>query len=175
KADVLPIQIFHLFIHLLSGLGVYFIICSLYPKTGSLNIPSLIGYTVYLFNPATLWFQSNVYMSDMFVQVFFVWAVAVCVRLLMNEHSMLSKLMYLLLLCFAMVYTSWLGIFFCLSAVILIFRGKLLFSLALIEILLTALVLGIGIAFLQYARIAGMENLKEELLCRFGERSSFYN
>ena len=174
KVDVLPLQVFHLFIHFLCGIGVFLIISNLYPKEYELNIPAIVAYAVYLFNPATLWFQSNVYMSDMMVQLPFVFAVLVCTKMLLYEHHLLKRAVVLLLLCFAMVYTSWLGIFFCIAAVILIFRGKLFFSLAIIEILFTAVVLGAGIAFLQYSKIAGLDNFKEELSCRFLQRSSFH-
>ncbi len=174
KADVLPLQVFHLFIHFLCGVGVFLIVSNLYPKENELNFAAILAYAVYLFNPATLWFQSNVYMSDMVVQLPFIFAVLVCTKMLLYEHHLLKRALILLLLCFSMVYTSWLGVFFCIAAVILIFRGKLMFSLALIEILFTALVLGLGIAFLQYSKIAGIENLKEELACRFAQRSSIH-
>lgn len=174
KTNVLPLQVFHLFVHFLCGVGIYLIVSNLYPKEHELNIASIVAYAVYLFNPATLWFQSNVYMSDMMVQLPFVFAVLVCTKMLLYEHHLLKRSLVLLLLCFAMVYTSWLGIFFCIAAVILIFRGKLFFSLALIEILFTAVVLGAGIAFLQYSKIAGLDSFKEELACRFTQRSSFH-
>jgi len=175
KANVLPLQWFHVFVHLLCGLGVYLLIHFLYFKPDIINIPALIACAVYLFNPATLWFQSNVYMSDMFVQLFFVWAVVVCVPLMKRQQNMFLKILLLFLLCFSMVYTSWLGIFFCVVAVVLCFRGNLLLSLALIEIFVTSLALGLAITYLQYARIAGIEALKEEWFCRFNQRSSFGN
>lgn len=174
KANVLPLQVFNLLIHALCAVGVFLIVGCLYPKENELNFPAIAAYAVYLFNPASLWFQSNVYMSDMMVQLPFVFAVLVCTKMLLYEHHLLKRSIILLLLCFAMVYTSWLGVFFCIATVILIFRGKLMFSLALIEILFTALVLGLGIAFLQYSKIAGIENLKEELACRFAQRSSLH-
>jgi hypothetical protein len=175
KTDVLPLQLFHVSIHLLCAYGVYLLIHILYYKPGIINIPALMACTVYLFNPATLWFQSNVYMSDMVVQLFFVWAVVICVPLLKRRQNMFIKTLLLFVLCFAMVYTSWLGVFFCIVAVILCFRGQLLVSLALIEIFVTSLVLALAITYLQYARIAGVDALKEEWLCRFNQRSSFGN
>jgi hypothetical protein len=175
KADVLPIQLFHVFVHLLCAFGVYLLIHFLYFKPDTINIPALISCAVYLFNPATLWFQGNVYMSDMFVQLFFVWAVVICVPLMKRQQNIFLKILLLFLLCFAMVYTSWLGVFFCIVAVVLCFRGQLLLSLALIEIFVTSLALGLAITYLQYARIAGIEALKEEWLCRFNQRSSFGN
>lgn len=173
RTDVLPIQLFHVAVHLLCGFGVYLLIHILYYKPATVNLPALIAAATYLFNPATLWFQSNVYMSDMLVQLFFVWAVMICVPLLKRPRHIFIKTLLLFLLCFCMVYTSWLGVFFCIVAIILCFRGKLLLSLALIEIFLTSMVLALAITYLQYVRIAGIDALKEEWWCRFNHRSSF--
>jgi hypothetical protein len=175
KVNVLPLQLFNIFFSLLCALGVYFIIYFLHYKPDIINIPALIGAGVYLFNPAVLWFQGNVYMSDMFVQFFFVYAVLICVLIMKRQQNMFVKMLLLFFLSFCMVYTSWLGVFFCVATVILCIRGNFLLSLALIEILITSLVLGLAITYLQYARIAGIEVLKEEWLCRFNQRSSFGN
>lgn len=174
KADVLPLQIIHLLINLLSAFTIFLIIRTLFPNSDSIHFSATIAFALYLFNPATLWFQSNVYMSDMLVQLPFIWAIWICVHILMEEHELLKPVLLLFIFCFIMVYTSWLGIFFCVSAVLLIFRGKFLLSLALLEILITALILGLGIAFIQYAKIAGLDNLKTELAHRFLDRSSFH-
>lgn len=174
KADVIPLQILHLLINALSALFIFLIVATLFPKNDTFHFSATMAFAIYLFNPATLWFQSNVYMSDMLVQLPFVAAIWVCVHILMKEHELIKPVFLLFLLCFTMVYTSWLGIFFCVAAVLLIFRGKFLLSLALLEVLITALILGLGIAFLQYAKIAGLNSLKEELAHRFSERSSFH-
>jgi hypothetical protein len=175
KVAVLPLQIFNLLLHFVSALGIFLIINTLYKKPiNEFNIPAIVGFTVYLFNPATLWFQSNVYMSDMVVQLPFIYAVFICAKMMMYERHLIKNSLLLLIVCFAMVYTSWLGIFFCLSALILMLRSKLLLSLTLVEVLLTALALGLGLTFLQYAKIAGIANFKTEMLCRFNDRSSFH-
>jgi len=174
KASVPAIQLYNMFLHFICAVTVFFIVAGLYKKEEAINLPAIIAFAVYLFNPATLWFQGNVYMSDMMVQLPFVLAVLVVTKMLLYEHHLLKMSMWLLLCCFIMVYTSWLGIFFCITLLLLMFRGKLFMSLALVEIIITALTLGLGITFLQYSKIAGMENLKEELWCRFAQRSSFH-
>ena len=76
KPDVLPLQLLNLFIHLLCGTGVFLILSNLFSNSEKrLSIPALAGYAAYLFSPATLWFHSNVYMSDMLVQLFFIYGV----------------------------------------------------------------------------------------------------
>lgn len=175
KVDVLPLQVFNLILHFISAFGIFLIVNTLYKKPiNEVNVPAITGFMFYLFNPATLWFQGNVFMSDMVVQLPFIYAVFICTKMLMYEHHLLKNSLLLLLCCFAMVYTSWLGIFFCVSTLILMFRSRLLFSITLLEILLSALVLGLGITFLQYAKIAGIENFKSEMFCRFNDRSSFH-
>ncbi|MBK8500068.1 MAG: hypothetical protein IPL52_14910 [Flavobacteriales bacterium] len=82
--NALGLQLFNLLFHLLTAIALYLIVRELL-TVGSL-VPSgveapLFAAVLYLFMPASLWFHSNVYMSDMFVQNGWVWHILVVLRM----------------------------------------------------------------------------------------------
>jgi hypothetical protein len=70
--NALGLQLFNLFFHLLTAIALYLIVRELLASASASNAP-LFAALLYLFMPAPLWFHSNVYMSDMFVQNAWVW------------------------------------------------------------------------------------------------------
>jgi hypothetical protein len=75
--NALGLQLFNLLFHLTTAIGLYFIVREL-QREG--NAP-LFAALLYLFMPAPLWFHSNVYMSDLFVQNAWVWHLLVVLRM----------------------------------------------------------------------------------------------
>src|SRR5881394_4054016 len=69
--SVLALQVLNLALHLISGIFVYFILKALL-KSESRVYPAIFAFVFYIFSPETLWFQANVYMSDMFAQPLFI-------------------------------------------------------------------------------------------------------
>jgi hypothetical protein len=67
RPDVTSLQIINYFLHFLAAIFVYFNVCllSFNRARSHLHIPSFIAFCFYVFAPPTLWFQGNVYMSDM--------------------------------------------------------------------------------------------------------------
>ncbi|MGB1247831.1 MAG: ArnT family glycosyltransferase [Chitinophagales bacterium] len=178
KPTVLSIQIFHLCINFLTALFVYFIICLLGQQKplGKVYISALIGFIVYLFNPAVLWFQCNTYMSDMLVHFFFVLGVYTMLKLLMRKRFFSPKylIIYAIVL-FLMIYTSWLGLFFAFS----VFVYSLL-KLRFEKVFLPLVFITMGITFFslalivwQASQIGGTQAYIIQMLDRFGERGSF--
>lgn len=114
--DVLPLQIFNIIMHFISCFFIYLIVSLVTRKhyVSRLNIPAILGFAVYLFAPETLWFHSNVYMSDMLVQPFFIIGIYIFLKLIVNEQK---PIYYILLgiINFFMIYTEWLGVFFAFS------------------------------------------------------------
>ena len=80
EPNALGLQLFNLFFHLITAVALYLIVRELLPRDDG-SIAPFYGAVLYLFMPAPLWFHSNVYMSDMFVQNAWVWHILVVLRL----------------------------------------------------------------------------------------------
>ena len=180
KPDVLALQLFNLFVHFLGGIGV-FIIISLTPTPvfqntqikgngiySNKNIGALAGYIAYLFSPGPLWFHSNVYMADILVQLFFIYGAYFALQFFMEGK--MKWMTCLAAASFLMTYTSWLGVFFCLTVFgMSILRQKW----RLAAIIMFACASAILLTAFQYAQVAGWESLKTEWLARFSERAGW--
>ena len=179
------IQYFHLFIHFLCGLGVYWIACILLGRKlfGELSFTAFTAYTLYLFSPATLWFQCNTYMADMFVQLPFIYGILFFLidsRRLAHHDSPLerglrgvfagSRMVWVeALIVFLAVYTSWLGVFFA-----IVLAGYYLFKLHLWRRaagILLSMLLALALIVWQYSHINGLHAYLAEAFQRGSERS----
>ncbi|MCC6939169.1 MAG: hypothetical protein IT226_13195 [Flavobacteriales bacterium] len=80
EPNVLGLQVFNLFFHLLTAVALYLIVRELLVKDSTPWAP-LFAAVLYLFMPAPLWFHGNVYMSDMFVQNAWVWHILAVLRM----------------------------------------------------------------------------------------------
>lgn len=167
EASVLSLQLFHLAIHLLSGLLIF----QLMREFSSDKRLWLFAFAIYIFLPATLWFQSNTYMSDMLVHFFFVTAVLILVRIWKYSRSF-SNLILLGVVSFCMAYTSWLAVFFAatVGGLSLIYRRKL-GGLVILPVILGVSV-GMALMYTQYSTIAGADVYLEQLFQRFAVRGS---
>lgn len=173
--SVLGLQVFNLFFHLVSCVFVYLILMRLTGgnkgRNGADRFPALLGFAVYLFSPSALWFQSNVYMSDMFVQPFFIMGIWLFLKSgEKGEKSWVYELLFALDL-FAFVYTEWMGVFFAATAFILTiagFRGngawKTLRRLMAIGL---ATLAPLALTVWQYSLISGFPALLEYLRGKF--------
>lgn len=177
RPTVLSLQIFHLVLNFISAFFIYLIVCLLGQQRpfSKIYIAGIIGYIVYLFNPSVLWFQSNTYMSDMAVHLFFILGVYTMLKLLMRKRFFSVKyLIYYALFLFLMIYTSWLGLFFAFSvfvySLIKLRTEKVFLPLLIITIVSTYLALWLIIK--QYSSIAGLEPFISQMLDRVAERGS---
>ncbi|MEZ4979111.1 MAG: hypothetical protein R2772_07420 [Chitinophagales bacterium] len=177
KVNVLNLQIFHLLVNFICALFIYLIVCLLGEQKPFARIywSGIVGYLVYLFSAGVLWFQSNTYMSDMLVHLFFVLSVYTMLKLLMRKKFFSPKYLVLYaIFLFLMIYTSWLGLFFAFSVFLYSFiklrKEKVFIPLNLITLLVSVAALALFIY--QYSLIAGFDVLKNQLLNRLGERGS---
>lgn len=170
--DVLPLQYFNLFINLLCGFGIYLLTRRLLPGHAWIG---LLAALVYWFAPAVLWFQSNVYMSDMMVQPFFIAALLLALYLVDNPRS--SRIIGLAIVCFLGTYTTWFGMFIAFSLGLYFLYRSLNRPVYLWVIVLLALsqVLAMGLMAWQYSQIAGWDAYWAELTHRFALRGSAPN
>ncbi len=177
KPNVLGLQTMNLFCHFLSAFFVYLIVGLLCIKKGRSRVfyPAFIAYCVYLFNPATLWFQSNVYMSDMLVMLFFIIMNYITLKMIMREKFNVPKYLFWYTIVLAMMcYTSWLGFVF--AAVVMIYSAwKLQFVSGFKSLIFTTLMVTVGVLSLvvyQYAQINGLESYLGEMLVRYSVRGT---
>ncbi|MBL0044793.1 MAG: hypothetical protein IPP33_10505 [Flavobacteriales bacterium] len=77
--NVLGLQLFNMLFHLLTTVCLYLLVKELHTSEAASRAP-LFAAVLYLFMPAPLWFHSNAYMSDMFVQNFWVMHLVVVAR-----------------------------------------------------------------------------------------------
>ncbi len=214
------LQYFNLLFHLLAAMCVYSIaqmMCGQWRKRTPSNMvapilqlstnlsfrnppispytnPGLIAASIYLFSPAMLWYGSNVYFSDIFVNQLFVIAIWVGMKTEKNGQSYWRKpsnqdkkpllqlyfqsfLFSLLLL--AVLLTEWIGYFLGASAAAYacwqFFKAseKNKKRWYAIQLLLTvvAVVGGIAITFGTYSQILGLDAFVEYLQNRFLTRT----
>jgi len=171
KPGVLPIQIFGLALHFLSGLFVYLSVRRILGKTNSTAAP-VIAFIVYIFAPMTLWLQANVYMSDIFAQVLFAAGIYVWLRLATSPAVGGWECVVFGVLVFAFVYSEWLGVLFAISVVLyaMVTRGQpSRFRLTLSAVLGT--IAALGLTVWQYSQIAGFHAFYASLHQRFTLRS----
>jgi hypothetical protein len=177
EADVLPLQILNMCLHFLSALFVYFTMCLLsfnrarsYP-----HLASLVAFTVYVFSPPTLWFQGNVYMSDMAVHTLFVIGVYTTLKMVIRQRFYSVKyLFFYVATLFLMIYTSWLGLFFAFGVLVysLLHVKEIKGFKIIIALTVVVTLLALRIITYQYSQINGLEAYLTEILLRYLARGS---
>lgn len=177
RPDVIHIQVFNFGLHFLSALFVYFTLSllSFNSPRSILHIPSFVAYLFYLFAPATLWFQGNVYMSDMAVQAPFVIGVYVALKMIIRRKFFVPKYIFFYsLLLFLMIYTSWLGLFFAPAIFLysLLHVKEIKGFRVLIWTTIIVSIIALRLIFFQYSNIAGAEAYLSELFNRYLIRGS---
>jgi hypothetical protein len=177
RPDVLPLQILNLLFHFLTAIFVYFTVCLLsFNRARSyLHFPSFVAYAIYLFLPATLWFQGNVYMSDMAVHLPFVIGVYTVLKMILRQKFYIPKYIFLYAATlFIMIYTSWLGVFFAFGVVTysLVHVRDIRGFRVLIWTTVIISFITLNLITYQYAIIAGQEAYLHEIINRYLMRGS---
>ena len=177
RPDVLPLQIFNMLLGFLTALFVYFTVCLLsFNRARSyLHFPSFVAFCIYMFLPATLWFQGNVYMSDMMVHLPFVIGVYIVLKMVLRQKFYVPKYIFWYVLnLFLMIYTSWLGVFFAFG--VLVYSLLHVRSIPGFRVLIWSTII---VAFItlrlityQYSEINGTEAYIREVLNRYLLRGS---
>lgn len=201
------LQYFNVLFHLLAALCVFSIVNMLLNKRENgenknislLFSPAILATSVYLFSPAMLWYSSNVYFSDIFVNQLFVISAWMGIKLQqshrqflqnnsINSQTTFPKSIYLQLLAFSLLVgmtllTEWIGFMLAASVALYAFVQLLKFSskskpslsrkfygLQLVSMILVILA-GLGITYGVYSSIAGSEAFLEYLEHRFLSRT----
>ena len=178
RPDVLPLQILNMLFHFISGLFVYFTVCLLsFNRARSLPYRSaVVAFAIYMFMPVTLWFQGNVYMSDMAVHLLFIIGVYTALKMIIRRRFYSPKYIFFYCLTLAlMIYTSWLGVFFAFGVLVyslLHVRGELKGFRVLIWSTLIILLVMLRLIVYQYSQINGVSAYVEEMMGRYIIRGS---
>lgn len=174
--NALGLQVFNLFFHLLTCIALYHVLSAVVRDRSS---PApLFAAVLYAFMPAPLWFHGNAYMSDMFVQNFWVLHLVFALRLFQQGAAWTKPMLALFgLSLFLTVYTSWLGVFAAAASLVLAFvlfvKGK---RALLFPVLLTtacAVLLALALTTWRYLQVVDAEALLAHFAQRFAVRGSF--
>ena len=177
RPSVYALQTINLCFHFLSGLFIYFIVCLLsFNRARSYPYRSaIVAFVIYIFMPATMWLQGNVYMSDMAVHLLFIISVYVVLKMIIRQRFNSFKYLFFYILSLGlMIYTSWLGVFFAF--------GVLVYSLlkvqsikgfrTLIWTTVTITLILLPLTIYQYSQINGLDAYLGEMINRYIQRGS---
>lgn len=174
QPTILSLIIFNLLLHFLSAFFIYKIVRQLLNNNSSSELAPIIAFIIYLFTPATLWFQSNVYFVDMLEQ--FLWIATFYVTLKLIEEENKKNVFLFSILLFACCFTEWMGLFYAFMAFIYFginsIRKK---QIPIVSLICVGVVLmSIGLFVWQYSQISGFHSLIESLTSKYKTRSGFY-
>lgn len=173
--DVLPLQIFGLLMHYACVWLIYLLVSMLMFHQGRRysRMCGVIAAAIYLFSPATLWFHSNVYMSEIFVQPLFILGVYLYLKIQLSRAVPVGLLISLGLVVLLMIYTEWLGVFF-VFAVFLhgAYRWRTPAMRWMTVTVLVASTLGLLLILVHYSQIDGLPAFLNYLKTKFLERSA---
>lgn len=171
--DVLPLQTLNLILHLINSSLIFLLAAKLTEKRSKdeINSAAIIGFAVYVFSPATLWFHSNVYFADTLVQTFFISGIYFAVKYAEERNN--RNLLLFSAAVFLMAYTEWIAGFFVASLLLysLLNRGekwvKILFLAAAASSLLAVL-----LTVSHYSQIAGFDSYAAAFTKKYLSRSA---
>ncbi len=169
EATVGSVVIFNLLINLLCGFGIFLLANKLLPDDDWIGVLSAL---IYWFTPAVLWFQSNVYMSDMMVQPFFIGILLLVLTIRVNPRP--AYIALLAVVGFLATYTTWFGLLITGSSAVyfLWYRGQHTARWYILVALAISQLVALGLMAWQYSQIAGADAYGAELTHRFGQRGT---
>ncbi len=175
--DVLPLEIFNLFFHFISALFIFLIVkeASNNDCEKQLNTPAIIAFTIYLFSPVALWYHSNAYIVDVFLQPIFIICIYFLLKIISDKNAE-KKIYYIYFAIanFLMIYTEWMGIFFAFTVCIytlINFRKKEMQILLYITVLTS--ILSILLILFQYFQIDGFSSFIKFAANKYMGRSGY--
>lgn len=175
QPTVFGIQIFNLFFHFISAFFIFLII-SLLSKNDNKNIdwPAILGFTIYTFLPLNLWFHSNIYMAEIFVQPLFIIEIYLFLKILFSE--LVKNYYYWLLgiVNFFIIYTEWLGVLLAgTMGLYLLFKIKDKKYRKILYIIVVTSISSLLLTICQYSMISGFKNLLISYKDKYNLRSGF--
>lgn len=173
----LAIQCLNIFLHFVSAFFIYLIVFRQYNKSDQLklHLPSIVGFTVYLFIPIVLYMHTVVYFPETLGVVLWIVTLHLTLRWVDASAVNKSRAAYLVgIAVFFMTYTEWIGIFYCITLFIVIQRSNLFEKtekLFLFKSVFVSSSLAIALTLVQYSSIDGLVSLVKAFVVRYAERS----
>lgn len=173
----LAIQLLNIFLHFVSAFFIYLLVFRHYNKSDQLklHLPSIVGFTVYLFIPIVLYMHTVVYFPETLGVV--LWIITLYLTLRWADTSDLNKSRTVYLLAaviFFMIYTEWIGIFYVITLFVVIQRSNRFDrpqKLFLFKSVFVSTVAAIVLTLVQYSSIDGVVSLVKAFMVRYAERS----
>jgi hypothetical protein len=161
---------FNMAIHFATALMLFLLVVEITrPRRLRDCVPAIVAFALYTWSPETLWFHSNPYMSDMFVQPLFAFGALLFVRAL-RAHGAASPGIFFVT--FAAVLTEWLGVMFAAALVFwfVLHRRDAAARNAALAASAGAL-LAVGMIVWHYSAIAGIDAFIEAARGKYSIRS----
>jgi hypothetical protein len=135
-----------------------------------------LGFIIYLFTPVTLWFHSNVYMSDMMVQSFYIIGIYLVLKLTSGKKAKISDYIWFAFINFLMVDTEWLGFFFAVTVIgYTVFYRKDPGKKYLLTITALTTILALALTIWQFSQINGFKAFITSSIEKYQIRSGIEN
>jgi hypothetical protein len=133
----------------------------------------VIAAAIYIFSPATLWFHSNIYMSDMFVQPLFILGVYLYLRIQLSKAVPVALLIALGAMLLLMIYTEWLGVCFAFAVFLHgLYRWRTPAMRWMMVTTFVAATLGLLLILVHYSQVDGLAAFLHYSKTKFLERSA---
>ncbi len=172
--NIISLRVFNIFIHILTALFFLTLVQSIFKK----NSISLLAFVLYLFLPISALSHTDVYMSDILAQLFFISSIYLFYKIFYLNGKYNKNLLLYLLSIFFSTYTDWLG--FIVVGIITFFAIKIKDKTKKIKILIGNILiplLSITLTFIQYTRFISFNNFINIFINKYSnsysERSLF--
>ena len=176
RPEVAPLEWFNLGLSLISGGVVFLTVYRLYQRQGSPWAAELGLWAgaAYLFAPTVLWFQTNTYFVDMFLQPLFILHIFLTSELLGREKPGRGLVAAWVAVYFLMAYTEWLaGPYLLVMLGLLWRRGDLRrWRLPFLGLCLAGLA-AILLVVVHYTSLAGFGRTMDLFAGKFQEKSGY--
>jgi len=179
--NVAALQVFNILFHFITSVFLYLIVCQLLQEDArkQFSWAGFFSSLFYFFMPATLWFHSNVYMSDMFVQNMWIISLYFLFIIIFQKNKQNKIWLFLFALSiFITIYTDWVGVFFSAAAILFfmqnIFRRNPSYKPLLVSTIIATL-MSLGLIAVQYSAINGWRSLLKYFTSDYTIRGSTYS
>ncbi len=170
----LPLQALNIFLHLLSALLLYLVICFHSHKAWqSLFLPAIVGFAAYLFLPVVLYAHTQVFFPDMMGNLLWIAGIYAALKVFHQQDKKHFSLLGILI--FLGVYSEWICALFAFAVGLSawVFHREFLSWKKILIVAVIASGFSLALCVIQYSSISGLEDFLKALKGRFGERSGF--
>ncbi len=176
----IPLRVFNLICHLLIAILLYRFLSAAFDvdRVPSIANAPLYASIFYLLMPAPLWYHSNVYISDMIVQLPWAWTLATGARLFREARPPLRRSAWFLLAIAVTSGTEWIGVFiasvFSAYAFYRWWRTRSRGWIVIAWLVMVVMLMVVGCSLWLYSGIAGWKMLYQYFAYRYVDRGVIF-